>query len=240
MARTFLAVLFLFVETAVHVLADQEQAYVEQNFRMIDAVNDPHYSSVTAAKNGFRVLTNPPERGITETLTVTYSDGLYVAGEKVVTESEHRKVVGELETRYQGVVSELRADLDETKLEVLALGQALREVSPANTSLILQPPTCEEPGGDKLHFNGTQWVCVCKDGFTVYATYAGYQTWVTEYIGTHNETDIGGAYSTPFRNKGSSLPTARFTGCFRGRVFANGFLYTIRREPKKHIHIWWF
>lgn len=185
MARTFVAILFVFVGSAVVSAADEKQ---ERNFRMSDAFNDPHYSSVTAAKTGFKVFTNPPGQGLIESLTLTHSDGLYVAGEKVVTESEHRRVVGELETRHQGVVSELRDELQvtrnelrsaldilnltitnslqDTQSEVLALVQALREVTPANGSAIVQPPTCEEPGGDKLHFNGTHWDCVCNFGWS--------------------------------------------------------------------------
>lgn len=97
-------------------------------------------------------------------LTLTHNDGLYVAGEKVVTEGEHRRIVGALRDELRSALDILnltRTGLQETRSEVLALVQALREVSPANGSAILQPPTCEEPGGDKLHFNGTQWLCIC-------------------------------------------------------------------------------
>ena len=28
------------------------------------------------------------------------------------------------------------------------------------------PPKCVPPGGDKLQYNGTNWICVCASGWT--------------------------------------------------------------------------
>lgn len=141
MARKYLAILFMFVETAVHVVADGEQGYVEQDFRMGDAFNDPHYSSIVAAHEGYRVFTNIPGQGLTESLTLTHSDGLYVAGEKVITEREHRRLVSELESV-------------QTQLE-----------SFRTTFETFQPLECGPPGGEKLQYIGGQWHCVCLEGF---------------------------------------------------------------------------
>eukprot|EP00854_Cymbomonas_tetramitiformis_P029624 gene29624-36911_t len=55
-------------------------------------------------------------------MAVSYDGGLYVAGEKVVTESEHRRVVGEL----QAQVSEMQERLQETQQMVSALLQSER------------------------------------------------------------------------------------------------------------------
>lgn len=152
MTRKYLAILFVFVGTAVVSAADERQEYVEQDFGSFSADQDPHYSSVTAAKNGFRVFTNTPETGMIETLSVTYRDGLYVAGEKVVTEGEHRRVVRELESR---MVSE------EEHRRVANELQTLRSLLQS-----FQPPVCTHPGGSSLLFDGTQWLCVCHNGYT--------------------------------------------------------------------------
>lgn len=112
-----------------------QQDFVSQNLGSADPYPDSPYSNIIAAKNGFQVFTNVPERGLTETLAVTHGDGLYVAGEKVVTERDHLRVLGELRKAQAHV-------------------EALR------------PPACFEPGGDKLQFDGTQWFCVCKLGYT--------------------------------------------------------------------------
>lgn len=106
--------------------------------------------------------TRPGHNEKSETMAVSYDGGLYVAGEKVVTETEHRRVVSELRDELHST----QTSLQETQAEVVALVQALRKVSPANGSSIVRPPTCEEPGGDKLHYNGTHWECVCKDGYS--------------------------------------------------------------------------
>lgn len=65
---------------------------------------------------------------LSETMAVSYDGGLYVAGEKMVTESEHRRVVSELRSQ-------------------------------------LQPPSCTTPGGKYLQFNGTNWLCICEEGY---------------------------------------------------------------------------
>lgn len=109
MGRIYLAILFVFVASAVCSLADDQRDFVSKDYGSTVAFSsDPDFSNTVAAKNGYRVFTNTPEYGLKETLKVTYKDGLYVAGEKVVTESEHRRVVNELQNERQSVVGNLR------------------------------------------------------------------------------------------------------------------------------------
>ncbi|KAK3290022.1 hypothetical protein CYMTET_2563 [Cymbomonas tetramitiformis] len=88
MARMYLANLYAFVGTAVVSAAGEKQEFVEQDFRMRDVFDDPYYSSTIAAHEGFRVFTNITGQGLTESLTLTHKDGLYVAGETVVAINE--------------------------------------------------------------------------------------------------------------------------------------------------------
>ncbi|KAK3234365.1 hypothetical protein CYMTET_55373 [Cymbomonas tetramitiformis] len=77
----------------VAVAVAKQQEYPSQNFHTADPYAHSPYSNVIAAKNGFQVLTNLPERGLTETLRVTHTDGLFVADEKVVMQGEHQAAI---------------------------------------------------------------------------------------------------------------------------------------------------
>ncbi|KAK3236050.1 hypothetical protein CYMTET_53786 [Cymbomonas tetramitiformis] len=74
---------------------------------MSDPYGDSKYSSLLGAKEGFRVYTSTPETGMMETLSVTNSDGLYVAGEKVATLSEVLEVGRDLTMQMVRLVEKL-------------------------------------------------------------------------------------------------------------------------------------
>lgn len=119
-------------------------------FASMDAFEDENWSSVVGMKEGYRVFTNVPDVGLTETFRVTRANGMFVAGEKVAT-------VREVELQVEGVSSELQ----NTRA---ALSLATTSLATLHATCTL-PPTCTEPGGDKLQFNGTHWLCVCKSGY---------------------------------------------------------------------------
>ncbi|KAK3247161.1 hypothetical protein CYMTET_43332 [Cymbomonas tetramitiformis] len=119
----------------------------------MDPFQDANWSSVVGMKEGYRVFTNVPEVGLTETVAVTHADGMYIAGEKVATVRE-----------VQGVSSELqhtRAELQDTRAELSHIISTLATLQ----SSCSHPPVCMGPGGDKLQFNGTHWLCVCTPGY---------------------------------------------------------------------------
>lgn len=74
---------------------------------------------------------------LSETMVVSYDNGLYVAGEKVITVSEHVEALQQLSSELQ---RQLRSEL--------------------------QPPTCIEPNGKYLQHDGDKWVCVCHEGYS--------------------------------------------------------------------------
>ncbi|KAK3287447.1 hypothetical protein CYMTET_5040 [Cymbomonas tetramitiformis] len=121
----------------------------------MDPFKHENWSSVVGMKQGYRVYTNVPDVGLTETFAVTHADGMFVAGEKVAT-------VREVDGKVERVTSELQnthAELQDTR------AQLSRAISTLVTLQSSHPPTCTEPGGDKLQFNGTHWLCVCNLGY---------------------------------------------------------------------------
>ncbi|KAK3275589.1 hypothetical protein CYMTET_16291 [Cymbomonas tetramitiformis] len=126
------------------VLTTSEAPRVSQNFIARRVVEEEGYSNLVGSREGFKLYTNVADKGLIETLQVTYRDGLFVAGEKVITESDHLRVLDDLE-RTQAKLQAL-----ETRLQILEAQH---------------PPTCVVPGGDRLQFNRTGWVCVCNAGY---------------------------------------------------------------------------
>ncbi|KAK3239466.1 hypothetical protein CYMTET_50605 [Cymbomonas tetramitiformis] len=57
-------------------------------FVLTDPLEDENWSSIVGMKQGYRVFTNLANRGLTETMTVTHADGMFVAGEKMATVRE--------------------------------------------------------------------------------------------------------------------------------------------------------
>lgn len=146
----------LVIQAAGHQARNSAGWGTSQFHRIVDEDDDPRYSNVFAAKEGLRFYTNTPERGLTETLTVTQADGLYVGEEKVATMSEHRVVLNELQNT-QAEIQGLRSEF-----------QALREL--LQTSLAVEacerPPSCPLPGGKLVQHNSTSWRCVCESGWS--------------------------------------------------------------------------
>ncbi|KAK3241895.1 hypothetical protein CYMTET_48377 [Cymbomonas tetramitiformis] len=66
-------------------------------FVLTDPLEDENWSSIVGMKQGYRVFTNLANRGLTETMTVTHADGMFVAGEKMATVREVQNVLSKLE-----------------------------------------------------------------------------------------------------------------------------------------------
>lgn len=104
--------------------------------------------------------TRPGHSEKSETMVVSFDSGLHVAGQKVITESEHRRLVSELRDELQSaltLLNETRTALQESRIE--------HETDLQLQNNKLQPPTCRDPGGKELVYVGNRWLCSCNDNF---------------------------------------------------------------------------
>ncbi|KAK3276741.1 hypothetical protein CYMTET_15211 [Cymbomonas tetramitiformis] len=162
------------------VTANRGQERVSRDYHTATLHAEQDYSNAYASKKGFRVFTNDPETGYTETLTVTPDDGLYVRGERVVTESTLQTLLN----RVQLLETE-RASQEERIQAVQASYDVLLQEK--------HPPDCGPPGGEKLQYIGGQWVCVCNTGYSgksCFDTFTPTNSPATTHPTTQNPTSL--------------------------------------------------
>lgn len=99
---------------------------------------------------------------LSETMTLSYDEGLYVAKEKVATIT---KVYQLMEANYASKLALLERQVEVLQADLAFLRNSTNCEEPLGVHTCSQPPTCTHPGGDRLQFNGTHWLCVCIPGY---------------------------------------------------------------------------
>ena len=142
----------------------------DENLRRITVSNDDGDVYVESSGDGSEIVLKTEKVRITDgdVYCGTSNVGLSARIDALKTKDDALDALDERIATLNDTQVELRDDLD--RLETTTSGRLSHidgRIDSLNVSTTtLTPPRCMPPGGDKLRFDGTNWLCVCLDNWS--------------------------------------------------------------------------